>query len=121
MTEPKRTTLSEVHGIHGMAKLVWNQTWPLFQQPHAKNTFKLCFLMFVLFSIGHGSFMWFAIFYEEIIYRFFIIFLILFQRYPYFLTQMQDFTDGSHTLCSVVGNHLVKAKHKYNKIIYDSF
>lgn len=56
--EPTGTALSEVHGVYGILKLVWNQTWPLFQQPHLGSTLKLCYLMFVLFSIGHGTFMW---------------------------------------------------------------
>lgn len=56
--EPTGTALSEVHGVYGILKLVWNQTWPLFQRPHLGSTLKLCYLMFVLFSIGHGTFMW---------------------------------------------------------------
>lgn len=47
-----------MHGIYGVLSLVWNQTRPLFQRPNICNTFKLCYLMFVLFSIGHGTFMW---------------------------------------------------------------
>lgn len=52
VTEPTGTALSEVHGVYGVVKLIWNQTVPLFQRPHAENTLKLCYLMFILFSIG---------------------------------------------------------------------
>lgn len=58
VVEHTGTALSKVHGIYGILKLVWNQTWPLFQRPNITNTFQLCYLMFVLFSIGHGTFMW---------------------------------------------------------------
>lgn len=52
------SNISDVKGISGMAKLLWNQTWPLFVPPHLSNTLKLSFLMFILFSIAHGTFMW---------------------------------------------------------------
>lgn len=58
MNENIGTALSDVRGVVGILKLVWNQTWPLFQRPHVASTFQLCYLMFVLFSIGHGTFMW---------------------------------------------------------------
>lgn len=56
--EPTGTALSDVSGCFGILKLVWNQTWPLFKAPHVGNTLKLCYLMAVLFSVGHGTFMW---------------------------------------------------------------
>lgn len=52
------THLSDVRGFGGILKLLWNQTWPLFVPPHLGNTIKLCYLMFLLFSVGHGTFMW---------------------------------------------------------------
>ncbi|XP_055305410.1 synaptic vesicle glycoprotein 2A-like [Sitodiplosis mosellana] len=81
VTEPTGIALSKVRGIYGISNLVWNQTWPLFKRPNVGSTFQLCYLMFVLFSIGHGTFMW----------------------YPDFLTKMQDYIDGSYTLCDIVG------------------
>lgn len=57
-SERTGTALSDVHGFIGVFKLLWNQTWPLFMPPHLGNTLKLCYLMFVLFSVGHGTFMW---------------------------------------------------------------
>lgn len=40
-------------------------------------------------------------------------------RYPDFLTKMQDYTDGFHTLCSVVGQSWLMEKSsmtRYNNI-----
>lgn len=56
--ETTGTNLSDVRGFGGVMKLLWNQTWPLFVAPHLGNTFKLCYLMFILFSVGHGTAMW---------------------------------------------------------------
>lgn len=58
VAESTGTNLSDVRGIGGVLKLLWNQTWPLFMPPHLGNTIKLCYLMFILFSVGHGTFMW---------------------------------------------------------------
>lgn len=82
LSENTGRNLSAIKGVSGVFKLLWNQTWPLFVQPHVGNTVKLCYLMFVLFSCGHGAFMWF----------------------PDFLTQMQEHVDEAVTLCQVVGN-----------------
>lgn len=73
LVEPTGTALSEVCGVYGVVKLVWNQTWPLFQRPHVQNTLKLCYLMAVLFSIGHGTFMWYAI--NENINTYFFVYI----------------------------------------------
>lgn len=58
ISETSGTSLNNVHGLAGVVKLLWNQTWPLFMPPHLGNTVKLCYLMFILFSVGHGTFMW---------------------------------------------------------------
>lgn len=72
--------ISTVKGMCGMLELIWNQTWPLFVQPYAAITWKLCYLMFVLYAIGHGALMWF----------------------PDFLSQMQVAVGTDRTLCNIV-------------------
>lgn len=43
-------------------KFMWNQTKPLFQHPHLKNTLRACFIQFSLFSSSNG----FWVFFPEI-------------------------------------------------------
>lgn len=50
--------LSDAKGVCGFLNLVVLQTKPIFQKPLFTNTWKLCFIIFVMFSIGHGTFMW---------------------------------------------------------------
>lgn len=50
--------LSSAKGIYGLFKLIIIQTKPIFQFPLFANTWKLCYIIFVLFSIGHGAFVW---------------------------------------------------------------
>lgn len=58
ISESTGKNLNAIKGVGGVMCLLWNQTWPLFVPPHLGNTVKLCYLMFVLFSCGHGTFMW---------------------------------------------------------------
>ncbi|XP_031628421.1 synaptic vesicle glycoprotein 2C [Contarinia nasturtii] len=88
ISETTGTALSEVCGIYGIFKLVWCQTLPCFQRPNVLNTSMLCYLMFCLFSVGHGTFMW----------------------YPDFLMQMQDYIESPYTLCNIVGSSFISAK-----------
>lgn len=50
--------LADARGFCGFLNLVVKQTKPIFQQPLLTNTWKLCYIIFVMFSIGHGTFMW---------------------------------------------------------------
>lgn len=51
--------LSEVKGVKNAIQFVWKQTKPVFVAPFLDKTVKLSYLMFVIFSIGHGSYMWY--------------------------------------------------------------
>lgn len=51
--------LKEVKGFCNIVKFVWDQTRPIFMQPHLENTLKISYIIFVVFAIGHGSFMWY--------------------------------------------------------------
>lgn len=68
-------------GCCNVIRLLWSQTKPIFQKPLIENTWKLCYIIFVVFSIGHGTFMWF----------------------PDFLTQVQNHYGEPKTLCEIVG------------------
>lgn len=68
-------------GFCNVIRLLWSQTKPIFQPPLLTNTWKLCYIIFVVFSIGHGTFMWF----------------------PDFLTQIQNHAGPPKTLCQIVG------------------
>lgn len=50
--------ISDVKGILGMLNLIWNQTWPLFVKPYRGATLSLCYIVFILYSIGQGQVMW---------------------------------------------------------------
>lgn len=41
-----------------VAKLLWNQTWPLFLPPHLQNMLLISYLQSVLYGIAHGMNMW---------------------------------------------------------------
>lgn len=41
-----------------MLKLMWTQTKPIFVAPYLDSTVKLCFMVFTLFAVGHGTIMW---------------------------------------------------------------
>lgn len=81
--------ISEVNGIGGMLRLVWNQTYPLFVEPHSGPMLKLCFIMLALFSIGQGQALWL----------------------PQFLVLLQQHFDKDKTFCEVVG---ARSEPSYN-------
>lgn len=82
MPETSATDLTATKGFMNILKLVWNQTKPIFVPPYLDSTVKLCFMVFTLFAIGHGTAMWL----------------------PDFLIQLQNNEDSSKTLCGVVGH-----------------
>lgn len=51
------SSLSNAKGIGGFLGLVMKPTKPVFQKPLLTNTWKLCYVIFVMFSISHGTFM----------------------------------------------------------------
>lgn len=51
-TDLTDTNLSKV------AKLIWNQTWPLFHAPHLNNMLLISYLSSVLYGIAHGMNLW---------------------------------------------------------------
>lgn len=56
--EPTGRSFGNVKGFTHVMQLVWDQTKPIFMPPFVDKTVKLSFIIFVLFAIGHGSFMW---------------------------------------------------------------
>lgn len=58
MAEPTGRSLANVKGFSNTMELVWAQTKPIFMPPFLENTVKLSFMIFVLFAVGHGTFMW---------------------------------------------------------------
>lgn len=53
--EGSGNNLAATKGFVNFIKLVWNQTKPIFVPPHLDSTVKLCFMVFTLFAIGHGT------------------------------------------------------------------
>ena len=80
--EESGNNLMATKGFLNILKLVWDQTKPIFIPPHLDSTVKLCFLVFVIFAIGHGILLWL----------------------PDFLIQLRNNPDPNKTLCDVVGH-----------------
>lgn len=68
------------NGFCNILQLLWSQTKPIFLPPLRCFTVQICYVTFVIFAIGHGTFMWF----------------------PDFLVQLQSYDGPSDTLCGIV-------------------
>lgn len=77
-------SLSNAKGIGGIFKLAIKQTTPIFRKPMLENTWKLCYIIFVLFLIAHGGFAWL----------------------PDFLHTMHNYDGEPKILCEVIGDKL---------------
>lgn len=51
-------SLSNAKGIDDLIGMIVKQTTPIFRKPMLTNTWKLCYIIFVMFLISHGTFMW---------------------------------------------------------------
>lgn len=71
-------------GCCNIIRSIWKQAKPIFQAPYLANTWKLCFIILVIFSIGNGLFMWF----------------------PDFMTQVRNNVGPPKTLCEIVGGKI---------------
>ncbi|XP_065085909.1 synaptic vesicle glycoprotein 2B-like [Ochlerotatus camptorhynchus] len=58
-SKDRRAELSRTKGISALAKLVWNQTAPLFMGSFLKKTMIVCFLQFGTYLTSHGTYMFF--------------------------------------------------------------
>lgn len=56
--EASTNNLMAMKGLSDMLKLMWRQTKPIFVAPYLDSTVKLCFMVFTLFAVGHGTIMW---------------------------------------------------------------
>ncbi|XP_055912605.1 putative transporter svop-1 [Eupeodes corollae] len=59
--------LSNIHGLKGALSLIWNQTKPLFSRNRIVHTTNICGIMFVIFAISQGTFMWFPTMLDQIV------------------------------------------------------
>lgn len=50
--------LSDAKGISGFFDLVVKQTKPIFQRPLNVYTWKLSYIIFMVFATGHGALIW---------------------------------------------------------------
>lgn len=57
-TNAERKTLANTKGFWTVILLFCSQFKQLFSPPLLSHTWKLCYLMFAIFAIGHGTFMW---------------------------------------------------------------
>lgn len=56
--ETSTNSVLATKGFTNMLKLVWDQTKPIFVPPYSDSTAKLCFMVVILFAIGHGTMLW---------------------------------------------------------------
>lgn len=54
----KPTSLSDIKSLQEVLLLMWDQTYPLFVKPHLSNMLLMMFLIFNLFFIAHGFYVW---------------------------------------------------------------
>lgn len=45
-------------GAWNIIQSIWTQTKPIFQEPLLHNTWKLCYILFIMLAVGQGSSMW---------------------------------------------------------------
>lgn len=51
-------SLSNISGVKDALKLIWSQTVPLFYRERCLHTINICAIMFVVYGISQGIFMW---------------------------------------------------------------
>lgn len=50
--------LSNVSGVKDVLKLIWSQTVPLFYKERCLHTINICCIMFIVYGLSQGIFMW---------------------------------------------------------------
>lgn len=56
--ESSGQTLGDSKGFRAVIKLVANQTRPLFVPPNLVNMLLICYIIFTIFGVGHGTYLW---------------------------------------------------------------
>lgn len=56
-SESNGNRLTSSKGFCNIVQLLWSQTKPIFIAPLLSHTWKLCYLIFAIFLIGHGNFL----------------------------------------------------------------
>lgn len=51
-------SLTDIRGVKDALNLIWSQTVPLFYKERCLHTINICLIMFVVFAISQGTFMW---------------------------------------------------------------
>lgn len=93
--------LANTKGFCNLLRLLWSQTKPIFLPPLLTHTWKLCYLIFAIFAIGHGTFMWWIVI-CFCLHNGNIHLTLTFLRFPDFLNQLQNYDGPLKILCSVV-------------------
>lgn len=72
--------LSSTKGFTDIVRLLWSQTKPLFLPPLFTHTWKLCYMIFVIYTVGYGTYVWF----------------------PDFLMQLYSYNGPTKTFCEII-------------------
>lgn len=59
--------LGNIKGIKGALGLIWSQTVPLFSRERVFQTLNICGIMFIVFAVSQGCFMWFPTMLDQIV------------------------------------------------------
>lgn len=51
-------SLSNISGFKDALKMIWSQTTPLFYRERCLHTINICLIMFSVFCVSQGVFMW---------------------------------------------------------------
>ncbi|KAM7349287.1 niacin transporter NiaP isoform 2-T2 [Cochliomyia hominivorax] len=60
-------SLANISGVKDALKLIWTQTVPLFYRERCLHTINICAIMFVVYGIAQGIFMWFPTMLNEMV------------------------------------------------------
>ncbi|KAI8125190.1 Synaptic vesicle glycoprotein 2B [Lucilia cuprina] len=65
--ESNGANLSNIKGVKDALKLIWSQTVPLFYRERCLHTINICGIMFIVYGISQGIFMWFPTMLNEMV------------------------------------------------------
>ncbi|XP_065364204.1 niacin transporter NiaP [Calliphora vicina] len=60
-------SLANISGVKDAFKLIWSQTVPLFYRERCLHTINICGIMFIVYGLSQGIFMWFPTMLNEMV------------------------------------------------------
>lgn len=114
-------SLSNAKGLCDVVRLLWVQTKPIFQPPLLTNTWKLCYVEFIIFGVAHGTITWLAIDLDETYPTVRFIWFLAPKRFIDFVVQLQNYKGSPDTICGIIrpANSTIECDNGYEKPMSD--